>query len=1674
MINIKILIFIIILLLLCVIYFFYNRTEGFSTQNCKEFSNVNLVFHTLDFEPKIGGKKLYNYVNEDFLEKFIVNNMNSIFRPAKIRFNNVKLVEENMTKNLRSHYDNFKKNYRSYGRRRIPENEDYAQKGDGTDYSALLQKIRSHKLTEYPLPIRRVRQQNLDLTIGGLFDLDLDELDITLPATENEERAEDMETELQQMISGLDSNTTTAVNITEQSVALDTLARIAEDEDTAYLLDVNQINDRAYDRMPRIQRFLIDNNCGDAYNALSADNEYTLEMLIQEGQGLYTANTEVSVRTSRFNNFFDRLGIPSEPDALRVNLREAIINYDSSVVYEPAIIDNAAILYTDWDFQGEQIILNEGEYKYSNLMNLISRGYKRRLEEDADREWLINIGSSGSNPKYVASRSNWLNNPYNSREYFISANLEIGNEPQNSGGTGTYEVTTDGYSVRVYRTDYETGWYMVFRKYNFFVFWLMNFNGYYREHHMVPWEIKFRNAYYLSVSLLPNLNFSNDSFRSMGYNDLFGVDAITTFRPTANGTYTFYLTSDDGSRLYIYDTSARRWIYIVNNTGLHPPRTRSGSINLVQNRLYYIFVDMFENYGHAVLKLEYEGPGFGRRVFNEGRFFPSGWGQPLQLSVRYIDGGIPPINSLKIPEQYILEMYPEDEFEGEFYSIPPGKYYAHYKNSIRFKSYKLRPMAEDGSDDNIVNNNPYLRRDDGRAHANNDAMPNEADLQPINDIYESEIVYPTLPVENVSFDILKPSENYYFANYGMRCQQGDEVSKDECQQAVIELSEANGKESGRELQYNHGTLVGIFTIQHLVNNRYLEALDTITRSDVENGNIVATRPRAGNANSVIDEKQKWVIRHIYEDLYSIQEKTTTKYLDTLTNRELQVFTNTMQDNDSQKWIIKHENNNVYTIQHAVNNKYLTAYQDDQREYRVINRNQSNNDNQRWIITKVGDIDECHMEGIGLIPKGCSANTGEDWAPYYRELENKDSCVDNDNYRRVCKIKENAKPNNLIQDDTIDDILVNGPDKICSEMLEKFVQTDLKIINNSLNKNLNDKNTRVLLNLFLTCINANEYNDKNLHIYLVPFLPNDKKYYVLKGLNNKPLILMSLYNTKNYTKNIETYDTTTICKNFLADYFVDKNQLIKFQNEYDRLMNGEKERIERLKRLYEEKIEIIENIKKQYPNLDEIIEKYNCAQRQLIEIYSKDYMKTTEIIKLNRLKHKNNYKNLVKDKIKELKAIDQKKINKLIKESMEYKKIIDESNSQVKVLVDDVESLKAQLIALYSGKVDKKLKERYKKSIAILRGKTKKLDYLMKKLGPPIMLSKIFAILNGLDGCISENESFDIIKSIKENGISLSNEIKDLMFNNSSQYKYLDYETKPNHNFIENIPYFNDKCSLISIKMPENLGFSKDNYSNESSSIQVNNRNKLKNKEAIYTKDENNVLSYSGFITKKNNNNLEFRYNTKTEIGKNDSLYSGDATNKANCLLGVNYFYETTPKLELTDKIIILRQILENRQEYNYLNTSDLKYLENLLLFLEREYFGKDYKLSKSEDLSNKKIDENYFRDDLFTKEEAVNILESVIIEAYRRKGSFNINSKLSNVYSQNYYAGDDYYKDSSERNKLSPTRRVYTPPDEAIPCPLKPQEQFIKDDNRTLDNYMMNPLDCVDKDYMDESKNSFI
>ena len=73
----------------------------------------------------------------------------------------------------------------------------------------------------------------------------------------------------------------------------------------------------------------------------------------------------------------------------------------------------------------------------------------------------------------------------------------------------------------------------------------------------------------------------------------------------ADGQYTFYTTSDDGSRLYIDGN------LVVDNGGLHANQTRSGQVTLDQGR-HDITVTHYENNGQAGLTVEWEGPGVTR------------------------------------------------------------------------------------------------------------------------------------------------------------------------------------------------------------------------------------------------------------------------------------------------------------------------------------------------------------------------------------------------------------------------------------------------------------------------------------------------------------------------------------------------------------------------------------------------------------------------------------------------------------------------------------------------------------------------------------------------------------------------------------------------------------------------------------------------------------------------------------------------------------------------------------------------------------------------------------------------------------------------------------------------------------------------------------------------------
>lgn len=87
--------------------------------------------------------------------------------------------------------------------------------------------------------------------------------------------------------------------------------------------------------------------------------------------------------------------------------------------------------------------------------------------------------------------------------------------------------------------------------------------------------------------------------------DAFGMRFSGYLNVPRDGVYTFWLASDDGSRLTIGDT------LVVDNDGLHADLEKSGQIALARGA-HPIVLTFFEKSGEESLRLRYAGPGINR------------------------------------------------------------------------------------------------------------------------------------------------------------------------------------------------------------------------------------------------------------------------------------------------------------------------------------------------------------------------------------------------------------------------------------------------------------------------------------------------------------------------------------------------------------------------------------------------------------------------------------------------------------------------------------------------------------------------------------------------------------------------------------------------------------------------------------------------------------------------------------------------------------------------------------------------------------------------------------------------------------------------------------------------------------------------------------------------------
>lgn len=104
--------------------------------------------------------------------------------------------------------------------------------------------------------------------------------------------------------------------------------------------------------------------------------------------------------------------------------------------------------------------------------------------------------------------------------------------------------------------------------------------------------------------LVDQIDYTNGrgSFWEGGDTDTFGAQITGNIEVTEAGTFDFFLGGDDGVVLLINGQE------VIEYNGLQSYRTRSGEIEL-EPGTHSIEVRYFENYGHAGLKLEWEGPG---------------------------------------------------------------------------------------------------------------------------------------------------------------------------------------------------------------------------------------------------------------------------------------------------------------------------------------------------------------------------------------------------------------------------------------------------------------------------------------------------------------------------------------------------------------------------------------------------------------------------------------------------------------------------------------------------------------------------------------------------------------------------------------------------------------------------------------------------------------------------------------------------------------------------------------------------------------------------------------------------------------------------------------------------------------------------------------------------------
>ena len=139
--------------------------------------------------------------------------------------------------------------------------------------------------------------------------------------------------------------------------------------------------------------------------------------------------------------------------------------------------------------------------------------------------------------------------------------------------------------------------------------------------------------------------------------DNFGLRMTGYISVPTDGVYTFFTSTDDGSKLLIGTTE------VVNNDGGHPEQERSGTIGLKAG-VHAISIPYFQGSGGQALSVSYSGPGIGKQVIPASAF--------RRVGTTTTPPPTPPTGSLRDPENPANAVSGLDYqyYEGSWGSLP--------------------------------------------------------------------------------------------------------------------------------------------------------------------------------------------------------------------------------------------------------------------------------------------------------------------------------------------------------------------------------------------------------------------------------------------------------------------------------------------------------------------------------------------------------------------------------------------------------------------------------------------------------------------------------------------------------------------------------------------------------------------------------------------------------------------------------------------------------------------------------------------------------------------------------------------------------------------------------------------------------------------------------------------